>query len=147
MILASYFAFRVHRSFATRSNRFYALTGSKRFHYMEIALAIATVLIFVRCCFRVAELKQGFNGHIANSEPLFMVFEGPLIFIAVGLLTAFHPGMVFKGLWAEANFGVFKKKGAAHKGAGAPQAVNAPQWTELENRSGSAEAMQVKAHR
>ena len=32
-----------------------------------------------------------------------MVFEGPMIIVAVTLLTVLHPGRVFKGLWDRAG--------------------------------------------
>ena len=38
-----------------------------------------------------------------------MIFEGPMIIIAVTALTIFHPGRVFDGLW--------KASGQGHKGA------------------------------
>ena len=128
MVMASYFAFMVYKNFSARSIRFANLTGSQRFRLFEIALAVATVLIFVRCCFRVAELKQGFDGSIANSQPLFMVFEGPMIFIAVTGLTILHPGIAFMGRWGEANFGVWAGKKAT-------EPASTTQWTELNEPS------------
>lgn len=125
MLLAAFFAFRVFRGYQSRNPVFASLTGSRRFHLFEGALAIATLLIFIRCCFRVAELKEGFDGNIANSEPLFMVFEGPMIFIAVGLLSILHPGIAFKGRWAEANFGVWAGRKKLNT-------VETNQWTELD---------------
>lgn len=38
-----------------------------------IGLAIATVTILVRCCFRVAELHDGYGGKLANDEVSYMV--------------------------------------------------------------------------
>lgn len=40
------------------------------------ALAVATITIFIRCVFRVAELQSGFNGALFNDEIAFMVLEG-----------------------------------------------------------------------
>ena len=39
-----------------------------------------------------------------------MIFEGPMIIIAVTALTVFHPGRVFGGLWKASGQG---SKGAA----------------------------------
>ncbi|KAJ3021344.1 hypothetical protein HKX48_008739 [Thoreauomyces humboldtii] len=63
------------------------------------ALLASTLLILIRCIFRVSELSGGFNGSEANNEVEFMILEGPMIFIATGLMAAFHPGRAFKGLW------------------------------------------------
>lgn len=62
------------------------------------AIVSATSFIFVRCCFRVAELKSGFGGDLANNQGLFMIFEGPMIIIAVCILAVFHPGRCFVGV-------------------------------------------------
>ena len=64
---------------------------------LSLAIALATVTIFIRCCFRVAELKDGFSSGLANNEAAFMVLEGPMLIIAVLALTVFHPGTVFGG--------------------------------------------------
>jgi hypothetical protein len=71
-----------------------------------LGIGIATVLIFIRCVYRVAELAGGFDSAIANSEPAFMIFEGPMIIIAVALITWFHPGRVFRDLWVPAGQGL-----------------------------------------
>lgn len=73
------------------------------------ALAVATITIFVRCCYRVAELEDGFGGKVANNQPEFMALEGPMIFTAGLALTLCHPGIAFGGaeIWKETGF--FKK--------------------------------------
>ena len=70
----------------------------------QTALAVATLTIFVRSVYRVAELSQGFDGALANQEVSFMILEGVMILIAVLALTIFHPGVAFAGHWADANF-------------------------------------------
>ena len=64
------------------------------------ALAIAVLTIFVRSCFRVAELQTGFNGKLANEEIPFMILEGGMITIASIALTIWHPGLVFRAFWS-----------------------------------------------
>jgi hypothetical protein len=71
----------------------------KRIKMFSGALAVATLAVFVRCVFRVAELKEGFNGHLANDEVTFMILEGPMIMVAGVALTVFHPGWVLGGAW------------------------------------------------
>jgi hypothetical protein len=71
----------------------------------DIGLAIATLLIFIRSVYRVAELSEGFSGKIANQEAPFMIFEGPMIIVAVALITWYHPGRVFGDLWIPAGLG------------------------------------------
>ena len=69
-----------------------------------VALGIATLAIFIRSCFRVAELSQGFHGPLANQEVTYMILEGAMIVIATTALTACHPGLAFAGQWSAANF-------------------------------------------
>lgn len=70
---------------------------------MDIGLALATITIFVRSVFRVAELKGGFHSSLANNQVLFMILEGAMIGIATLCLTVFHPGICFGGQWGEAK--------------------------------------------
>ncbi|OOF89857.1 hypothetical protein ASPCADRAFT_519604 [Aspergillus carbonarius ITEM 5010] len=68
----------------------------------------ATLAIFIRSVFRVAELKGGFHSALANDEVDFMILEGAMIVIAILSLTALHPGVCFDGLWDQTkwNFGL-----------------------------------------
>ncbi|KAB8069458.1 RTA1 like protein-domain-containing protein [Aspergillus leporis] len=64
-----------------------------------IGLAIATLTIFIRSIFRVAELNGGFSSDLANDEVAFMILEGAMMVIACGCLSAFHPGYCLSGQW------------------------------------------------
>lgn len=75
------------------------------------ALAIATITIFVRSVYRVAELAGGFAGKLANDEVLFEILEGPMIMTATIALTVFHPGLSFAGQWSSAAWSLRSKKG------------------------------------
>ena len=65
-----------------------------------LALIIATIAIFIRSCFRVAELKGGFDGKLANQEVTFMILEGAMVAIASIALTVAHPGLIFGPFWS-----------------------------------------------
>ena len=65
----------------------------------DAGLVTATVATFVRSCFRIAELRGGFGGRLANQQVSFMILEGAMIAVAVLALTVAHPGFVFKGCW------------------------------------------------
>jgi hypothetical protein len=82
------------------------LRSTRNFTLFQWSLFAATVLIFVRCLYRVAELWDGFSGHLANEEVTFMIFEGPLIILAITAITFFHPGRIFGDLWVPAGKGV-----------------------------------------
>jgi hypothetical protein len=106
------FALRVRRNkksgalARTQPPLYGSLRSTKGFQFFQWSLFIATILIFVRCIYRVAELWDGFSGHLANDEATFMVFEGPFIITALVAMTVFHPGRVFSDLWVPAGKGM-----------------------------------------
>jgi hypothetical protein len=71
---------------------------------MSLAIAIATLCIFIRCGFRVVELSDGFNGKLANQQESFMVLEGLMMVIAAIALTIYNPGECFQGKWVLTNY-------------------------------------------
>ena len=88
------------------------------------------MLIFVRCIYRVAELWDGFSGHLANDEATFMIFEGPMIILAVAAMTFFHPTRVFGDLWVPAGKGVRSLGKQLHDDQGSSINLTDAEWTE-----------------
>jgi hypothetical protein len=73
-----------------------ALRKSWQFQGFLIALTLSTLLIFTRCVYRVAELSEGWDGHLIKVQAYFIGLEGAVIVAAVLLLNLFHPGFCFK---------------------------------------------------
>ena len=102
ILLAMDFAWRTHRG---RTRLGQVLPGPQRgnlgrswaFKAFLVALSLSTLCIFTRCVFRVAELSQGWDGHLANTQKYFIGLEGAIIVASVLLLNLFHPGFCFKG--------------------------------------------------
>lgn len=63
------------------------------------AIAIATITILIRCCYRVAELEGGFQSSLANNQVAFMILDGAMMVIAVSCLTFAHAGPVLGPIW------------------------------------------------
>lgn len=81
------------------------LYSSRHFKVFLVSLALATICIFVRSVFRVAELSAGFGGKLANDEVTYMILEGAMIVIASVTLTIMHPGIGFgKVAWEEGDW-------------------------------------------
>ncbi len=76
---------------------------------LQSAICVTTILILVRCCYRVAELKDGFGGSLANEEIPFMILEGAMMILATLCLTLFHPGRCLGDHWRFK--GAHKEKG------------------------------------
>jgi RTA1 like protein len=126
--LCLHFAWNLRQNPSRRNPSGIDLRGSRRFRiflYCEflppllsfpanhaLAIAIATVTILIRCCFRVAELHEGYTGSIANDEILYMVLEGAMMIIAVGALTIGHPGRALGSLWQANSFHFRERKTA-----------------------------------
>ncbi|EXJ56921.1 hypothetical protein A1O7_07265 [Cladophialophora yegresii CBS 114405] len=109
--ICAHFGWKVLKNPIKLDPQFTTLRNSRRFKGMLIAIAVAVLTILVRSVYRLAELQQGFDGKLANNELEFMILEGPMIFVAVGLLTAYHPGWVIGAkLWVEAGFHLRTKK-------------------------------------
>jgi hypothetical protein len=98
------FAIRLRKNPQAWNTNYIALRESPRFKAFICGLAIATLAIFIRSVYRVAELSGGFHGSLANNEVGFMILEGAMIIIATSCLTFLHPGIAFDGAWGAANF-------------------------------------------
>ncbi|KAK3901078.1 RTA1 like protein-domain-containing protein [Staphylotrichum tortipilum] len=59
-------------------------------------IGLALVLTLVRCAYRLAELHEGYSGHLVKEEGLFIGLEGVMVLMAVYCLMIGHPGFVFK---------------------------------------------------
>ncbi|KAL4996711.1 RTA1 like protein-domain-containing protein [Aspergillus recurvatus] len=101
--MSTYFYLRVRKAASSDFNPDFAVLRSTRFFKASLwGLGVATLVIIVRSVYRCAELREGFDGELANDEVTFMILEAAMIAIAVIALTIFHPGAVWKGQWNEA---------------------------------------------
>lgn len=110
--LCGEFAWRLYKAPQSWSLKHQQLYTSRLFQAFLWGLAVATLAIFIRSVFRVAELSGGFDGPLASNEGSFMALEGAMIVIACACLTLLHPGTSFQGVWSEANFRFRKSKEA-----------------------------------
>ncbi|KND94641.1 Sphingoid long-chain base transporter RSB1 [Tolypocladium ophioglossoides CBS 100239] len=69
------------------------IRGSLQFKGFMAALGLATILIFWRSSYRVAELNQGWAGPITFNQYLFVGMEPVLMAAAVYALVFFHPAL------------------------------------------------------
>lgn len=62
-----------------------------------ILLGVAAACLFVRSCWRAAELSGGFNGPLASKDGVFIALDSiPILIMSVISIVA-HPGFWFKG--------------------------------------------------
>lgn len=103
IVLALDFATRTLRSTSKQGaqhspdSRHAKLRESRMVKGFLVALSVSTLCIFTRCVFRVAELSQGWRGHLMQKENYFIGLEGAVVVVAVLLLNVFHPAFCFRG--------------------------------------------------
>lgn len=63
--------------------------------YYPLAISVAVLAIYIRCIYRVVELKEGINGYLATHEVYLMVLDALMIAIVGFVFVGFHPMFVF----------------------------------------------------
>ena len=77
------------------------LRESRAFKGFLVALAFCTLCIFTRSVYRVAELSEGWKGHLIQTQKYFIGLEGAIVGVGVLALNVFHPGLCFREGYAE----------------------------------------------
>lgn len=96
MLFSLDFFIRVHRlQNLDMSPTMVELRTSLRFKAFLAALALATICIFWRSVYRVAELAEGWTGELIKKQNLFVAFEGVMVVVAVLVLNVAHPAWCF----------------------------------------------------
>ncbi|KAH0556593.1 hypothetical protein GP486_005561 [Trichoglossum hirsutum] len=101
IVLAAEYGWRVHKRLRAQGSAgldptHAKLRGSASFKGFLAALTLATLCIFTRCVFRVAELAGGWRGVLMKNQRLFIGLEGVMVIVAALSLIVFHPGLCFK---------------------------------------------------
>lgn len=97
-VITLFFFAVVCADYAIRSRSVWSAAKLPRsFKIFTAFLSLATLLIFVRCCYRIYELSEGYsmNSEALRDEPLFIGFEMVLVLLAAYCLIVAHPGPVF----------------------------------------------------
>ena len=117
MILCGDFAIRTRRRYKSlgeaafdQNPHFVTLRHSKMFKGFLVALTLATICIFWRSVYRVAELAEGWTGSLIKRQWLFVGFEGVMIIVACLALNLFNPAFAFsEGVTGLGGLGSKKK--------------------------------------
>jgi hypothetical protein len=87
-----------------------SLRAKWQFKGFLAALTLATICIFWRSVYRVAELSEGWTGNLIRHQWLFVGFEGVMVIVACFSLNVFHPAIMFKeGMAGAGGVGSGKK--------------------------------------
>lgn len=63
--------------------------------YYPLGISVAVLVIYIRCIYRVVELKQGFSGYLVTHEVFLMTLDALMIAISGLIFIPFHPVFVF----------------------------------------------------
>ncbi|KAM6514184.1 Envelope glycoprotein gp160 [Fusarium falciforme] len=77
-------------------------------------LSTAAILILVRCTYRVAELRDGYDGELFKEEVPFIILEGVAIVLTAFALCFGHPGLLIKPTIMEGNLLLQPRKGKCY---------------------------------
>lgn len=113
-------------AFADYMIRYLRVHGTSSFTWRDqtffAGLTAASLLILTRCAYRVAELKDGYNGKLIREETPFIILEGGVIALAAFSLCFGHPGLVFDRKAAAAGRDASRgKESLAESGYSTPQ--------------------------
>lgn len=75
--------------------KYQEIRARKLVPYYPFAISIAVIFIYIRCIYRVVELKQGFSGYLMKHEVFIMVLDATMIAVAGFVFVPFHPVFVF----------------------------------------------------
>ena len=103
MILCLDFALRTRKRYKSMGEDafdqnpvFAAMRNSIGFKGFLAGLTLATICIFWRSVYRVAELGEGWHGALIKRQWLFVGFEGVMVIVACFALNVFNPAFTFR---------------------------------------------------
>jgi len=62
---------------------------------MLVALCVSTLMLMVRNAYRIAELSQGWNGHVMRTEGYLIGLDMVPMALAIGVFVVFSPSLFF----------------------------------------------------
>lgn len=75
--------------------KYASIRARKLVPYYPLAISAAVIVIFIRCIYRVIELKQGFRGYLVTHEVFLMTLDALMIAVSGLIFIPFHPVFVF----------------------------------------------------
>lgn len=75
--------------------KFSGIRSRRLVAYYPFAITLAVVFIYIRCIYRVVELKQGFDGYLITHEAFLMTLDALMVALAGVIFVPFHPVFVF----------------------------------------------------
>jgi len=71
---------------------------TRNVQYMLLGLMLSTLCLFIRSLFRVAELADGWDGRIMQTERYFNWLDGAMVTLSIYTFNFAHPGWLLAGI-------------------------------------------------
>lgn len=99
VVTAAVFHFRINRQPTSKSQAERDMTRSlgwrqRNWVTVLLALYVTSILILIRCIFRLIEYRDGFNGYIMTHEVYMYIFDALLMFVAMVVMNIYHPAVI-----------------------------------------------------
>lgn len=73
----------------------FARIRNSRMTYVYICgIMLSVIFVYIRSVYRIAELSQGWNGYLMETEGYFLILDGLMVAIAIVLSCIFYPAIV-----------------------------------------------------
>ncbi|KAH8591424.1 RTA1 like protein-domain-containing protein [Bisporella sp. PMI_857] len=95
-ILIAIYIIKLRKNASTLSSDAVSLLSSRDFKIFAWAMFVASLFIFIRCVYRIAELAEGWANEIMRDEVGYIILDGVMCLIATAAMTVGHPGHWFK---------------------------------------------------
>lgn len=89
VLVAGIFDYRMSRSPTAKG-----LDPSTKWRRSINSLYLGSVLIWIRCMFRLIEYAQGYSGYLISHEVFLYVFDATLMFAVMVLFAVVHPSEI-----------------------------------------------------
>lgn len=95
-----------------------AVLHDKNFKVFAWGIFVASVAVYIRCIYRIAELAGGWKNKIMQDEVSFYVLDGAMVAVAVVCLTVAYPGAWYRPVLRKTEGVQGKKLGSESEESG-----------------------------
>lgn len=97
-VLIALYLVKLQRNISTLTTEASTLIQGKNFKIFALGMLVASLFIFIRCVYRIAELAGGWANEIMRDEVGYIVLDGVMCCLATLVMTVCHPGFFFKSM-------------------------------------------------
>lgn len=104
------FILNLRRNRDTMTPEASGILHGKNFKIFALGMLFASVFIYIRCVYRIAELAEGWANSIMRDQTGYIVLDGVMCSLAIIPLTFCHPGIFFKPMLSSSKAATAEKQ-------------------------------------